>query len=151
MFSPTFPLFLFTLISLGLLSPMSLSAQKVRMTGAMHRVMAQGDLSATVQLDSLLDQSHLFALGPVAGLQGEIMAFDGRVYVSRMQGEALQLGLEPQVQAPFLVYSHVAAWEAHRLEGGLRSLADLQAQVAELGQQARPCNWAWSHRCKLLF
>lgn len=136
MFSLSFHPFFLLLISLGLLASPTLPAQEVHMSGAMHRVMAQGDLSATVQLDSLLDEPHLFALGPVAGLQGEIMAFDGRVYVSRMQGEALQLGLKPQVQAPFLVYSHVAAWQAHRLEGGLRSLADLQAQVAELGQQA---------------
>lgn len=124
------------LLWLGLLWPIFGFGQQVKMTGAMHRVMAQGDLSATVQLDSLLAQPHLFALGPLAGLRGEIMAYEGRVYVSQVEGADMRLSLDPTARAPFLVYSHVPTWEAHQLAGGVSSLADLQAKVAEMGQKA---------------
>lgn len=64
-----------SIIILSLLSYYSFS-QEVFTSGKAKNVMMGIDLSATVALDTLLEKQHLFALGPVDDLQGEITVLD---------------------------------------------------------------------------
>ena len=74
---------LFLLVFITLFSIFALS-QEVHTSGKAKNVMMGIDLSATVALDTLMVKQHLYALGPVDDLQGEITVFDGEVYAAEV-------------------------------------------------------------------
>ena len=47
-------------------------AQDVHIVGAMKNVMRKGELFATIDLDSLSNKTHLYGMGPVEYLTGEL-------------------------------------------------------------------------------
>ena len=61
----------------------------VHVSGAIHTMMMEGDISATMALDSLALKPHLYALGAVEKLKGEIQILNGRPYVSYALDSAL--------------------------------------------------------------
>lgn len=95
--------------------------------GAMRNIMQDGNLSAAVSLDTL-DRSHLYALGPVAGLQGEIAVLDGRVYTAQKEGAGVDTSsISPA--AAMLVYSRVKRWVEVLLSNSAADLAAVQSAI----------------------
>lgn len=106
----------------------SASAQPtVGVYGAMRRIMQDGNLSAAVSLDTL-DRTHLYALGPVAGLHGEIAVVDGRVYVARREDKGVDTTSAPPAAA-VLVYSRVNRWAEVPLGEAAADLAAVQSAI----------------------
>ena len=58
---------------------------KVEYAGALMNVMHKGDISAKDDLRDLSSQKHLFALGAVEDLQGEILVLDGKPIISYVE------------------------------------------------------------------
>lgn len=112
----------------------SAQAQVVFTAGAARNVMMGTDLSPHVQLDTLIEHPHLFALGPVEDLQGEITVFDGQVFTSGAFGEDAVVQLQPKVRAPFLVYAYVPSWAAYELKQPIDSPKTLERLIDSLGQ-----------------
>lgn len=108
---------------------MALYAQEVLHSGAAKNVMMGLDLSATVQLDTVANFPHCYAVGPVDDLQGEITVFDSQVFTSTLVADTILTALNPVVKAPFLVYSYVENWVAIPLEAELSSLKELESLV----------------------
>jgi len=63
----------------------TIHAQEVRIVGAMKNVMKKGELFGTINLDSLSNKTHLYGMGPVEYLTGEITVVDGRAFKSTIQ------------------------------------------------------------------
>jgi len=99
----------------------------VKVHGAMSQIMRKGDLSAAVDIDTLARQ-HLFALGPVAGLKGEIMVVDGTVYTSVRSGDTIQ-NVATIPKAAMLVYSYVSEWKQLEKKVTISNLRDLEKMV----------------------
>ncbi|HWR32695.1 MAG TPA: heavy metal-binding domain-containing protein, partial [Chitinophagaceae bacterium] len=55
---------------------------KVKIAGAMMKVMRQGELYGTIDLDTISNKEHLYGVGPVEYLKGELMIIDGKSYKS---------------------------------------------------------------------
>ena len=126
----------FLLISAVTLS-VFVSPQCVFTSGKAKNVMMGIDLSATVALDTLLIQPHLYALGPVDDLQGEITVFDGKVYaaqVTNKRKQRVKFREAEGLKAPFLVYSYVPEWKSYSVEVDLQNLKDLESIVDSLGR-----------------
>jgi len=106
---------------------------KVMVTGAMRQVMWEGKLDAQIQLDSLAGQKGLYGIGPLSGLQGEILLQDGHCYVSKVSGPAEMRAFEdPKAGAPFFVYAKVLAWEEFSVPDSIRNLEMLEIYLDEL-------------------
>jgi acetolactate decarboxylase len=101
---------------------------EVKVSGAMKNIMMQGDLSAHINLDTL-NKIYLFALGPVAGLKGEIMILDGKVYSTTMQNNQLQNQQDKISQAAMLVYSHVEKWKPVISKVKINNYAELEKLI----------------------
>ncbi len=101
---------------------------EVKFSGAMKNIMMKGDLSAHVSLDTL-DKSHLFGLGPVPGLKGEILILDGIVYTSSKNGNQLINQQDKVSKAAMLVYSHVEKWKAVSSKTKISSYAELEKLI----------------------
>ena len=59
--------------------------------GAIKNFMHQGDVSAKAGLAQFKERPHFYGLGALAGLQGEILVWDGQPIVSLLCGIKLRL------------------------------------------------------------
>lgn len=85
-----------------------------------------GDYSPVVDLQTFEGKANWNAVGPVAGLDGEVTVIDGVVSVARVRGDEIITSDDLSAQASFLVWSEVEAW-APPVELGV-SVAD-QAEL----------------------
>jgi acetolactate decarboxylase len=140
------------LIAVGLLAILlvgSLSAQSsstggedVRWVGEMRQVMLNGDLSGHVDLAKLAKLPHLYAIGPLEQLRGEVTIFDGKPYISRIENDKLVVDKSFAHRACFLVYAQVARWHEVSIPASVTTEAELERFV----QQAAKANNLNLHR-----
>lgn len=84
---------------------------QIRIVGAMRNVMHEGELFGTIDLDTIADKNHLYAVAPLEYLKGEIMITDGRCFVSKVVSDTVISTEETyKVKAPFFVSSNVEQW-----------------------------------------
>jgi len=105
---------------------------KVKFAGAMMKI-RQGDLSAAVMLDTL-PQAHLFAIGPVENLQGEIMMWDGKPFKAAMMPDGKQPFVEKapaNLKAVFLVYANIPAWDTVVIREPVPDIASLEKLIGQ--------------------
>jgi acetolactate decarboxylase len=81
----------------------------VRWVGA-QRDLLGGDIGGKIALASLADRPHLYALGPRAGVSGEVTILDGVPWIARVLDGRLDVQRSFDHEACFLVYAEVAAW-----------------------------------------
>lgn len=133
-------IYIFTILFWIFIGSGRVLGQQVHTSGAARNVMMGIDLRATVALDTLLQKPHLFALGPVDDLQGEITVIDGRVYVSAVLPDgSLAHRSDSTVKAPFMAYSYVPEWNEYRVE---IDVADWEALQNWMGLFAEEKGWA---------
>src|ERR1044071_10028553 len=83
-------------------SPISATASsEVHVIGEMRRMFTVRGIGANVDLTKY-KEPHLYAIGPLAGLKGEITVFDGQVFTSKSTGEKPIVKIEPKVKSEFL-------------------------------------------------
>jgi acetolactate decarboxylase len=100
--------------------------QEVRISGAMKNVMMKGQLKATIHLDTVQNKQHLYGIGPVENLQGEIMVYDGVAYKAIANaGESMKVEKGFNLKAPFFVYANIDHWTECRLPDSVKSLSQL--------------------------
>ena len=109
---------------------------EVRWEGKMMRVHRDGDASPRVELTKLAELPGAFAIGPLAGLRGEITALDGVAYVARVEGGKPVVENDWKRQAPFLVYGHVTAWKEVPLPATVQTPKDLESLLPEAAREA---------------
>lgn len=86
--------------------------------GAQRDVLA-GDLRAAIALADLRHVRHLYALGPLEGLTGEISVFDGVPVIARVRGGEIAVDRDEGARACFLVYADVPSWQWTEMRGPL--------------------------------
>ena len=108
----------------------------VKWTSKMMRVHRDKDAEPRADLATLPKKPGFFAIGPLAGLRGEITAVDGTVYVSRVVNGKPVVSNDANVQAPFMVYGEVREWQAIPLPPEVQTIEDLEAHVPVAAQKA---------------
>jgi acetolactate decarboxylase len=83
------------------------------------------DIGPNVDLSKLIREPHLYALGPVAGLKGEVTVVDGQVFVSTANDGHAAVKLDPGAKTVFLVYASVPAWRSITIPTNVVSETDL--------------------------
>lgn len=121
-------LLLFPLLSFSL----SLFSQQVTVTGAMKDVMWKGKTQAVVHTDTF-PQAHLYGLGPMAGLRGEVMIWDGMTFISQISGPGeLRVVAADTASLPFFAYAHIPRWQKADLPDSVMDLASLESYLFSL-------------------
>src|SRR4051812_29450390 len=75
---------------------------EVHVLGQMRRMFTARDIKSNVDLAKVTQNPHVYALGPIGGLTGEITVLDGQVFVSKAKGEKSIVSTDPQIKAVFL-------------------------------------------------
>jgi len=118
------------LSSLLVFSTLSAEANSdVHLLGEMRRMFTARDIGPNVDLAEVNKTPHLYALGPLAGLKGEITVSDGQVFVSKANDGKSVVSIDPRVKSIFLVYASVSAWRSVDIPESVRTEKDLAAFV----------------------
>lgn len=100
--------FLTCLISSSCFSQVAL----VEYHGALKNMMHKGDISAKSNLSDLKNLEHIYALGALENLKGEIQIFDGKPYNTMVKDKTLAFDQSYTKKATLLVYASVREWNA---------------------------------------
>lgn len=121
-------------VGLAVLAALSIAetqATEVRTAGEMRRVMREGDLSASIDLRELASVPHLYAIGPLEGLRGEVTIWDGTPSIARVRDGAVETLSSFAFKASFLVYAEVPAWHEVPVPAEVVDARQLEAFVAQ--------------------
>lgn len=109
------------------------TVSEVKWSGAMKNVMKKGELFGTIHLDTIANKKHLYGLGPIEYLSGEITVFDGKSYVSRVNADSTMVVSQTfDVKAPFFVYANVENWASLEVPKSVVDLISLETFLASL-------------------
>ena len=126
-------LFLTLLVILGILPTLAQNPQ-VKFVGEVRKIMYDADLSAKIRLDTL-PREHLFAIGVMDSLRGEIVIANGKSLVSSIQNTYVRTDTTFNHQATMLVYAYVKNWKEIKIEQDLNSTEELEALVKRLASE----------------
>ncbi|MFZ1342135.1 hypothetical protein [Thiothrix eikelboomii] len=112
------------------------SAYTVNWQGALKAVHS-GDTSGKVDLQTFANKTNLYALGPVADLDGEITVIADSFSIARVREGSIKTDHDLDTQASFLVWAEVAAWQQPTsLSEKVENLSQLQTLVEEQAKKA---------------
>ena len=102
----------------------------VKHSGALRTIMS-GNIQPVISLDTLSKKKHLYALGAVDNLKGEIQIFDSKPSNSFVIDSSLQIKDSYSLKASLLVYAEVEEWDTFQIENS-KTKSDLEEQIFEL-------------------
>jgi len=108
---------------------------QVHYRGAIKTLMHEGDLRATLALDSLQQSPHLYALGAVENLKGEILIYNSQPFVSSVQAGEVVVARSFHHNAALLVYTQVRKWEEIAIPAAVHNTAALEVFLLQTAQQ----------------
>lgn len=104
----------------------------VQYGGSRLDIIQEGDLSANVSLDSLMEIKGLYAIGPIEGLMGEVTIYDGQASIARMDGDVpVFTSYAEDVSAIFLAYGVNSEWVEMEIPHDIYGLVELEGFVKE--------------------
>ena len=110
---------------------------EVKIVGEMKNVMWKGQLSGNINLDTLTNKTHLYGLGPVEYLRGEILIVDGKSYKSTVvSGKTMKVEETYDLKAPFFGYAVISKWTEHELPDSVQSIPQLETYLDQTTKNA---------------
>jgi alpha-acetolactate decarboxylase len=88
--------------------------------------------AAKVDLFEMANTEHLYALGQLAGLKGEIMIWDGCPFESHVDAKQVQVRSDWHEPAAYLVWTSVRKWQKTRVPSSVENLAALEMWLASM-------------------
>jgi acetolactate decarboxylase len=102
----------------------------LRFIGAQRETVMNGKLGAALNLRTLAKTPHLYGLGPIEQLHGEVTIADNRPSLARVGPDgAVRVTESFEAGVPFFVWAEVPVWQTVPIPPEVRSFADLQAFV----------------------
>jgi acetolactate decarboxylase len=96
-----------------------------------------GDISGNVDLAPLAKLTHLYGLGPLAELLGEVTILHSRAAISRVAaGKQITTEFGFNHQTCFLVYAQVKEWQEAPLPTAIADSAGFEAALPEIAAAA---------------
>jgi alpha-acetolactate decarboxylase len=104
---------------------------EIQTIGSMREAMREGKIEGRTAIAPLAAKPHLYAIGPINGLSGEITVLDGVVHIGQVKAGKPEATVQKDVKAVFLAYSYVAKWTTseQRTKAGLAEIADAIAKT----------------------
>lgn len=121
-------------IAVLILTSYNIKAQKtdnnIKIVGAMKNVMWKGQLYGTINLDTISNKKHLYGIGPVEYLTGEILVMDGKSYKSKvLTSKTMKVEETYKLKAPFFGYTNIDNWKEQPLPDSIKTLGQLETYL----------------------
>lgn len=104
----------------------------VKYSGKMSKIGQESRVDAEIMIDSIKGK-HLYAIGPVENLRGEIIVWDNKPFVAAITEDKrpyLQKNVK-QLKAIFLVYADIEKWDTVLLTNKISSLKELEKAITK--------------------
>lgn len=133
-----------TLLGLALLTLIGCqsTAQKisneVKIVGAMKNVLWKGQLYGNIYLDTISNKQHLYGLGPIEYLTGEILIIDGKSYKSTVSADSTMKVEETfDIKAPFFGYVNIEKWTERNLPDSVQTSQQLETYLDRITKSSK--------------
>jgi len=107
--------------------------------GSLRGMMQQGITDAGITLQDAMSGSHMWGLGAVQDLNGEITVMDSIVFlahpISGQEAAVYQSSPSADTRVALLVLAEVEAWNSYPIDRDINSQAHLEAWVAAKAEQ----------------
>lgn len=105
--------------------------------GARRETIMNGTLAAELDLKTLASRPHLYGLGPIEQLRGEVTIADGRPALARVAADGTaKVTCSFDAGAPFFVWAEVRRWREMPVPAEVRSFEDLERFVPQAAHAA---------------
>ena len=95
--------------------------------GAQRETIMNGKLAAALDLRTLANRPHLYGVGPIEELRGEVTIADSRPALARVTPEGtVSVSESFDAGTPFFVWAEVPRWVERPIPAELRSYEDLE-------------------------
>lgn len=108
---------------------------KVEYAGALKNMMHKGDISAKAELAELAEAEHLYALGALENLKGEIQIFDSKPYNTIVSDSLLAFDHSFDKKATLLVYASVSNWTSISIPDSIITYQQLESYIAQSAEE----------------
>lgn len=127
----------FVLLALLLSSFFSCSTKPtytdVAWRGEIKQFSDDGKMEDNAMLSELTNGKHLYAVGSLSQMDGEITVIDGVCYISQVTDEQkVKVSEDCSKKSPFLVYGYYSNWREIPLKKHFKTLKDLSRSMTEL-------------------
>jgi alpha-acetolactate decarboxylase len=112
-------------LALAISASAAVPTSEVRVIGQMRRMFVAHDIAPNVDLRNIVREPHVYALGPLAPLKGEVTVVDSQTFVSEPGERQAIVSLDPAARAIFLVYAVVPTWRSISVPTNVGSERDL--------------------------
>ena len=103
------------------------SDSSVKISGEMKNVMWKGELYGTIDIDTIKEKEHLYGLGPVEYLRGEIIIIDGIGYKSTVVNDStMDVSETLKLKAPIFAYANIKNWTEFELPDSVLTISGLE-------------------------
>jgi acetolactate decarboxylase len=104
--------------------------------GSQRQTIMTGDRAAHLDLNTLKGRPHLYGIGPIQGLTGEVTIADSRPSLARVGADHLVHVTESfEAGVPFFVWAEVPAWHTQDMPE-LATYANAESFVGQAGAKA---------------
>jgi acetolactate decarboxylase len=105
--------------------------------GAQRETIMSGKLAAALDLKTLADRPHLYGLGPIEQLRGEVTIADGRAALAHVGPDgAVKVTQSFDAGVPFFVWAEVPRWIERPIPAEMRLFEDFERFVPRAAEAA---------------
>lgn len=108
---------------------------QVRWVGELRKVKRDGDLKGYADLNKIGKLPHVYAVGPIEGLRGEVTLWDGKPFVVAIQDGKVAVRSKLPPRACFLVYAQVKKWKKVGISEPIDTVDDLETLLTKKARQ----------------
>lgn len=110
-------------------------AYEVKYFGALKNMMHKGDISAQVDLSDFENTEHLYALGAIENLKGEIQIFDSKSFNTSVIDSSLSFDNSFDKKATLLVYASVDKWKSISIPDNIVNYEQLEDYIKKSAEE----------------
>jgi len=104
----------------------------LHISGAMKNVMMMGNLSGSIDLDTMSNKKHLYGFGPVDYQSGEIMILDGKSYKSTVvSATKMNVSETFKMKASFFAYQQIESWKEVEMPDSVTNMDQLERFLSQ--------------------
>ena len=108
---------------------------KVEHRGALKNMMHKGDIAAKADLRDLENTEHLYALGALENLKGEIQIFDSKPFNTMVIDSSISFDNSLNKKATLLVYASVSKWKSIIISDSVVTYDQLERYVEQAAKE----------------
>lgn len=107
---------------------------KVEYSGAMREMFETGNVDGKIEVNKLKPKKHLYAVGPLEDLSGEILIWDGVPLTSLVKDKVVIVATNPNAKAVFFVWANVAKWTEIPVPPNIKTYDQIEEYIAETAE-----------------